>query len=125
MIIPVDLFDIVPVNMSVNLGVVSYCELTTPPATGARIINQKTTSFEESIRIYPNPVSSELIIERTSANAKAVISMFNIVGQLVKQVDMQSKKQMINVAKLSKGLYLLRMTDESGTVLKTDRIVIK
>ena len=113
------------VNMSVNLGVVSYCELITPPATGARIINQKTTSVEESIRIYPNPVSSELIVERTNSNAKAVISLFNIVGQLVKQVDMQSKKQMINVAKLSKGLYLLRMTDENGTVLKTDRIVIK
>ena len=111
--------------MSVNLGIVNYC--IDSSGSSARIASgkQSNTKLGESIKIYPNPVSTELIIERINSNTKATISMFNIAGQLVKQVDMQSNKQIIDVGKLSKGLYLLRMTDENGAVLKTDRIVIK
>ena len=111
--------------MSVNLGIVSYCINTGVSSARMASGKQSSTITGESIKIYPNPVSTELIVERVNSNTKAIISMFNVAGQLVKQVDMESNRKTIDVGKLSKGLYLFRMTDGNGAVLKIDRIVIK
>ena len=113
------------VNMSVNLGIVSYCLPINPPASIARSGKQNSLSSNDEFRIYPNPTSSQLFVERVNSTSVVNISMFNIVGQLVKAIDMQSNKEIIEVDKLPTGLYLLRLTDESGEVLKSERIIIK
>ncbi|MFC4721350.1 PQQ-dependent sugar dehydrogenase [Geojedonia litorea] len=113
------------VNMSVNLGIVSYCVLNNPPSSSARSSIKATSSFGDVFRVYPNPTSSQLFVERINSDSKVTISMFSIVGQLVKKVQMLTNRQTISVQEFSKGLYILQITDENGVTMKTERIIIK
>jgi hypothetical protein len=112
-------------NMSVLLGAVTYCIDTNPGSSVATGKLSKEDRLGQSIRIYPNPASTELIVELLGSSSKVNISMYGITGQLVKQIDMQTNRQVIDVDKFAKGLYLLRLTNENGEVLKIDRIIIK
>ncbi len=113
-------------TLSVNLLTVTYCD--SSGGTGSRVAGstKETAKYsDESIRIYPNPASTELIVEILGLNSTVNISMYAITGQLIKQVNMQDNRQIIDVNKLPEGLYLLRLTNANGEILKTDRIIIK
>ncbi|RIA10063.1 PQQ-dependent dehydrogenase (s-GDH family) [Flavobacteriaceae bacterium MAR_2010_72] len=113
------------VTLDVNLGIISYCVLSSPPSSSSRSSKVASSSFGDEFRIYPNPVSTELIVERVSSKSKVNISMFSITGQLMTQIEMQNNRHIIHVDNFAGGLYLLRLTDENGSVIKTERIFIK
>ena len=75
--------------------------------------------------IYPNPAADKLYIERVKSSSKANVLLYTVTGQLVRQVEMKGNKQLINTSNLSEGLYLLRITDERGILLKMDKVIIK
>jgi hypothetical protein len=61
-------------------------------------------------RVYPNPVLDNLNIELKSAIKNAGI--YNATGQLVRKIDYPGRQ--INVSGLSRGIYMIRFTDENG-----------
>jgi len=116
------------VTQRINFGIINIC---TPPSSPPAISyiggSSKETSvtFGEDFRIYPNPASTQLFVERIDSNTKVAITMYNVVGQQVKAIDMQNNREIIDVHHLPIGLYLVRLTNENGQILKTDRIIIK
>jgi hypothetical protein len=110
------------VTMSVNLGVVSYC---INIAARGNNVKQSVSTFGKSIKIYPNPASSQLFIEQVETKSNIDISLYNITGQLVKEKKMTSKIENLNIQDLSEGLYLLKLTDDNGGIIKIDRLIIK
>ena len=68
-------------------------------------------SNENSIRLFPNPVSDILSIKSLSTLKK--LEVFNVLGQ---KVLGRENTNILNVSKLNSGAYILKTMNENGTV---------
>ncbi len=67
------------------------------------------------VRIYPNPVNEELIIENATANT--TYKILNLVGQQVCNGTIASGRQSIILHNLPNAPYLLQLIEADGTML--------
>lgn len=72
----------------------------------------ENTQKENTFSIYPNPATDQLII-KSEMNFVA-FSIYDITGRLVE--NGQPTSSSINVTDLEKGIYILRLTDQSGKI---------
>ncbi|WP_430810262.1 MULTISPECIES: InlB B-repeat-containing protein [unclassified Carboxylicivirga] len=92
-------------------------EVTTIPqgSTGDRVLFAKwelstsVSELEETSKLYPNPASGSVNIE---AEANTLVVFYNVSGQLVKQVVALGGAEVISIADLKPGLYIVRLGDE-------------
>ena len=113
-------------NMSVNLSAVTYCINNTQARTNESIEGLTEESIE--MKVFPNPASHTLFIESdVLSETNANITLYNIKGRQVRNVNLngQYNKSQIDLNGLIGGLYLLRIVDQEGNVLKAQRIVVK
>lgn len=74
-----------------------------------------------NLKIFPNPVSNgKLFIDSKTAGIKDV-EMFNLLGQKV--FNVKTNSQEINVSSLSKGAYVLKITEGANSNVK--KIIIQ
>ena len=69
------------------------------------------------VRIYPNPVSSQVYIRAPFAVNVTISTMDGRV------VLVREDVQALDVSMLSEGIYLLRATDAGGAVIRTEKLV--
>ena len=85
-----------------------------------------TTSISEieknQVKIFPNPATDYFTL--TATDFVKEIQIFNSVGKRMKTVAFQNG-QAINVSSFPNGLYLVRMLDKNGEVLKTTRLITR
>ncbi|MCL1943871.1 MAG: endo-1,4-beta-xylanase [Candidatus Azobacteroides sp.] len=74
--------------------------------------SQKNIFHDEEIEIYPNPATSYLIVK---GNGVKRMDIYDISG---KRLMTQYNDGYINIERLEKGVYLLKVETESGTVGK-------
>ena len=80
--------------------------------------------LNEHVNVYPNPFSSEAIIETDNAFKNATLVVYNSIGQPVKQIkDITGQSVVLSRDNLPNGLYLLQLT-QGHRNLKTIKIVI-
>lgn len=78
-----------------------------------------------NISIYPNPSSSEMIIESASPLNDGCIRIFNVEGQLIyKRDSVKGKMVLINTGSMAKGNYIVQLTDE-GNMPVSLKFIIK
>ena len=77
------------------------------------------TSHQQSLEVYPNPVSDVLHIKNLPCET-VNYSIFNVLGQ---KVTSGSSHGSISVAGLEKGLYVLQIKGEK--FLETAKFVVK
>ena len=93
-------------------------------------INMITKSHENNLnnlKVYPNPITANnymTIVNETDKKIKK-ISLINFLGKTVfdQNVNIDSKKNRLNINKLPHGIYLLRIIFSDDT-MKTTKIVI-
>lgn len=73
----------------------------------------------EDLVIYPNPTTETFQIKNDGLVAS--ISLYNIVGRLVQSFN-HSDGMIHDVASLRSGMYLVRLEDKNGDVLKSMRL---
>jgi hypothetical protein len=78
---------------------------------------------EESIAfsVYPNP-TSEMVTITSTLNTEATILVYNLEGKIVHQASISGNEKEINLADLSNGTYLLKITN---ALLSTTFRIIK
>lgn len=69
--------------------------------------------------IYPNPTSDFFQIQQDDAVAK--IGVYNVVGKEMMMLE-HSTGQSHNIQHLNKGIYLVRLLDAQGSVLKSMKL---
>ena len=88
----------------------------------SEVLSTNTANYENNINIYPNPANDHITID--FGNLDNVegwnIKIINILGQEVLSQPMNTDK--INVSELSKGVYIIRVSDG---VNQTDKKFIK
>ena len=66
-----------------------------------------------SFEMYPNPVSDKLNIQLPTGTEKAEVSIFDYRGRLILSKTISSNNTSIDVQKISKGIYVIRVATKS------------
>ncbi len=99
------------------------------PASGIREEEEMSSTETSSLNIFPNPASSIIHFNFNNAtNEDAVVSIYNLSGQLLKENKIQANEGFnsneMNIEELSGGLYILRVTTQAkimeSKVMMTD-----
>ncbi|AXG69999.1 hypothetical protein KORDIASMS9_02228 [Kordia sp. SMS9] len=92
---------------------VGACDLYST-STSMTITNTLSTpNFEEtSFSMYPNPTTGQLHIESTKEIE--TVRVYNLVGQQVKVITLQTHQKMIDISELKTGSYFVNVQDTSG-----------
>ncbi len=88
----------------------------------AILIYRKTKTLD--FTIYPNPSGGTLYV-KTSDDRSLLgykLEIFNVMGQSVKHIDLNSYKVELNEAS---GLYFYRLIDTDGIICKTGKIILE
>ena len=65
----------------------------------------------ERVSVYPNPAPTELSI----VNAQGCeVSIFNMVGEEVKRVNCQKGNEVVSIANLVSGVYIIQLVNGNG-----------
>jgi len=67
------------------------------------------------LNVYPNPTHNQINVE-TAPGSK--ISLFNITGSLIRQVETTNGMAMFDVSGLNQGIYIIRVIHEGNSVSK-------
>jgi hypothetical protein len=79
----------------------------------------KNLANEEDLIIYPNPTESVFAIRNDSKVAR--VSILNVVGKEIRTVA-HNRGTQHDVSNLNRGIYLVRLIDRSGKLIKTVRL---
>lgn len=83
---------------------------------GAKATASTTDVTISDFRMYPNPTTNLLNISSDTTIDKATV--FNLLGQQVKTVDVNNSKTELNVCDLESGIYLVKITSGSKQISK-------
>lgn len=77
----------------------------------------------KSISLYPNPASTYFTVNSPKMQVDAV-DVFNSIGQKVKAASLENGNNVVDVAELPAGIYIVRFHSE-GKAVKSQRLVKK
>ncbi len=75
----------------------------------------------DGLTMYPNPLSGNTLFLTSTANADMSVQIFDILGKEVVKANVINNS--VNVAKLTAGVYVVKITEEGKTA--TRKLVIK
>jgi hypothetical protein len=70
-------------------------------------------NFNKDFQLHPNPALDRVTIECPSGQAYT-ISIFNMLGVLVLKQEFDTNHNEIDIAALTKGIYVVRLADLGG-----------
>ena len=79
----------------------------------------------KSIDVYPNPASAFFVVYNYKKETGYNIELIDMNGRIVKRSATKGVATRVEVNGLADGLYILKMTDEKGKIIRTEKIVIK
>ncbi|MBT3741789.1 MAG: endonuclease [Polaribacter sp.] len=68
------------------------------------------------IKIYPNPANGNIIYIKTTNNTD--VNIYNVLGKMVKSIEITAQKNNIDISNLSKGIYIVKMTVDNISMTK-------
>ncbi len=79
------------------------------------------------VNIYPNPFSNTttISVESSKYKVESYLELFDLTGQKLKQVEFSGNTYTLSAEGLTKGMYFIRVRDESGSVIGTSKIVVQ
>lgn len=81
-------------------------------------------SGEFGMQVYPVPATETVTVEMTeNQNQLLTLQVLDMAGRMVAQHTMQSRRQQLNVANLSKGVYILQAVSQQAELIGRTRIV--
>jgi hypothetical protein len=66
--------------------------------------------------IYPNPTQNELTISNLPLSFKGLVSIYNSVGQLIQSEEKSGSQIILQIGKLSNGIYFIQVKSDNGQV---------
>jgi len=105
----------------------SILEFTYQVLPGAKAINDWLTENkvqnDGSIDIYPNPATNYFIVYNYKLT-NSQISLYDITGKLIKNVQSKESITRIDVSNLSSGVYVLTIKNGDNKKIRTEKIII-
>lgn len=94
--------------------------MTNTTTTTFSVLGTEQFVHEAVINLYPNPTSNMLNIESDNAGLLKSVSIYNVLGQLVKNIanTVATKNMTIDVASVKTGTYFVTVEAENGKSTK-------
>ena len=70
-----------------------------------------------SLKVYPNPVTNGKLYISSPSSSQKQVSIYSILGQKVLEAKTTNNAE-INVSKLAKGNYILKITEDGKSEAK-------
>jgi len=91
-------------------------------SAASNIVNMNLTGManapeNSTVKLYPNPVGDELIIETATPSGKHGFEIFTAEGQLVITGNF-SNRTVVNTGNLSPGIYLVKLENDTAVEIK-------
>ena len=78
------------------------------------------------IAVYPNPTKNQLSIDiQLEQEQTATFKVFNLNGQMLLKETLTKNKSKVSLKGLAAGVYLYRIINENGDILKSDKLIIQ
>jgi predicted esterase len=71
-------------------------------------------NMDSNFFIYPNPAADQLFVKSNKNDINGIIDFISLTGQQVQQNIINSQLSYIDISNLKNGLYVMRITTESG-----------
>jgi hypothetical protein len=72
-------------------------------------------------RIFPNP-ATEYIMLQDEDNSVKIIEVYNVIGRKILQFRAGTAAEKYDISELPLGMYMVRMLDNKGNIIRTQRI---
>lgn len=110
----------------------SILEFTYIPGTGGRnyitdVKEQRlptNNTNNRTLDVYPNPANQFVVVYNYSSDNTRTAALYDMNGRMMKQQLLSQSASRMNVGNLSPGLYILRVTDATKTIIRTEKIII-
>lgn len=87
----------------------------------ANATNNSFYNTQAAQRIYPTPAIDHIILQDDEGITKQ-IEIYNILGKRLEQYPVYGNQQDFNISHLQRGMYMVRMIDAKGNIIRTQRI---
>jgi len=87
----------------------------------ARLSNSGSDKLQSDKNIYPNPSSGKFTFY---SETPGLVSIRDIQNRLVKNIEVKSGNNDIDLQNIQNGIYILRMIDDGGVSIQSETIVI-
>lgn len=81
--------------------------------------NFPSENTAQSIKVYPNPVTS--VLQITDNDLVKEVRIYNMIGRQIKNFDTNYNKQFY-VADLPNGMYLVQLVGDRNKIIRTQRV---
>ncbi|MDR6843354.1 T9SS type A sorting domain-containing protein [Flavobacterium granuli] len=89
----------------------------TSPCSEINVLGTNDFEIQNSFRLSPNPTKDFITIEVNSFD-NAKLSVFDMTGHFIFSKELKDISTTLNISNLSVGVYMFRVSNESGTVNK-------
>ncbi|MFZ4401914.1 MAG: T9SS type A sorting domain-containing protein [Bacteroidales bacterium] len=81
-------------------------------------------SSEQIFTVYPNPSNGEIVIKLNNKNNESnVITIYNLLGQEIYQMNTTKQINYVNLSSVEKGIYLVKISNKNSETIK--KLIIK
>lgn len=109
----------------INESPINGKKIGTLTVTLKSVLGVNNISSLEKTKVYPNPTRGEISISNIKDLDLETVQVFNVLGKLIKNIVPETgvDKIDINLSKLNKGIYLLKLETNEGSY-KTQKIIL-
>ncbi len=76
------------------------------------------TENEKTFTIFPNPASTEIVLQDIDFQNNKQIEIYNIIGQKVKEKQILSETMVLDISDLEQGIYMLKIGFSMKKIIK-------
>jgi hypothetical protein len=87
------------------------------------ILNTDETLFSSEVKVFPNPASEIFTISKVADSGKTLVSIYDVMGRVVKQLDFKEKELQLSVENFQPGIYYLKISE--GKKQTTKKLIVK
>jgi hypothetical protein len=88
---------------------------------GAAQSSGAVTAKTANQRVFPNPATDYIMLQDDDNSVK-IIEVYNVIGRKVLQYRVGTAAEKYDISELPLGMYMVRMLDGKGNIMRTQRI---
>ena len=82
------------------------------------VLSTKDNKLANAFSISPNPGNDRLNLKLSKLNSNATVEVFDVLGKKIYVDKVNAITKTVNVSQWNNGVYLVRLTTDSGTQTK-------
>ena len=98
--------------------VTNFCLPATTFNFATNIEKHNTTDGRSTVSLYPNPANTYITLNILNGSRIGTISIYNMVGIIVKTLEIDGNEKEIDISDLPAGSYIISIEDEKEPIIK-------